>query len=275
MRLSIMIALLSACCGRAQAAGTPSALKCLWSTYKSFKISADKTEIIFPNGQVLPFKGHDHDSRKIDRKNLTSIDQMFLVPYNPGFSTDARGKKTFPVPKARDELRGSRYQKLFLSLYGNHQKAIENNLAWVRWVDGSHVEFNTKYGAALALQKVVSGLSRLLRIHPEFKKYLRQPLGGSYEWRRIADQKNLSMHAFGVAIDINTNYSDYWLWEAGPDQIPHYRNRIPPEIVEVFERNGFIWGGKWYHYDTMHFEFRPELIISQKTCEKEFEKYRD
>ena len=31
-------------------------------------------------------------------------------------------------------------------------------------------------------------------------------------------------------------------------------------IVEIFERHGFIWGGKWYHYDTMHFEYRPELL---------------
>lgn len=38
-----------------------------------------------------------------------------------------------------------------------------------------------------------------------------------------------------------------------------YRNRIPPEVVRVFERHGFIWGGRWYHYDTMHFEFRPEF----------------
>ena len=32
------------------------------------------------------------------------------------------------------------------------------------------------------------------------------------------------------------------------------------KIVEIFERHGFIWGGKWYHYDTMHFEYRPELL---------------
>ena len=32
------------------------------------------------------------------------------------------------------------------------------------------------------------------------------------------------------------------------------------EIVDIFERHGFIWGGKWYHYDTMHFEHRPELL---------------
>ena len=40
-----------------------------------------------------------------------------------------------------------------------------------------------------------------------------------------------------------------------------YTNRIPIEIAEVFEKYGFIWGGKWYHFDTMHFEYRPELLI--------------
>jgi hypothetical protein len=39
-----------------------------------------------------------------------------------------------------------------------------------------------------------------------------------------------------------------------------HRNRIPFEVVEPFEAEGFIWGGKWYHYDTMHFEYRPELF---------------
>ena len=42
-----------------------------------------------------------------------------------------------------------------------------------------------------------------------------------------------------------------------------YRNRMPEEIVTIFEKHGFIWGGKWYHFDTMHFEFRPELLVTQ------------
>ena len=29
----------------------------------------------------------------------------------------------------------------------------------------------------------------------------------------------------------------------------------------LIERHGFIWGGNWYHYDTMHFEYRPELLM--------------
>jgi hypothetical protein len=43
---------------------------------------------------------------------------------------------------------------------------------------------------------------------------------------------------------------DYWLWSPKGG----YRNRIPIEIVEIFEKHGFIWGGKWGHFDTMHFE---------------------
>jgi D-alanyl-D-alanine carboxypeptidase len=31
-----------------------------------------------------------------------------------------------------------------------------------------------------------------------------------------------------------------------------------------FERAGFIWGGKWYHFDTFHFEYRPEIIALAK-----------
>ena len=74
----------------------------------------------------------------------------------------------------------------------------------------------------------------------------------------------LSAHSYGIAIDINVKYSNFWLWsnpgKSEKDQIV-YKNRIPREIVEIFERHGFISGTRWYHYDTMHFEFRPELLV--------------
>lgn len=44
-------------------------------------------------------------------------------------------------------------------------------------------------------------------------------------------------------------------------EVPH---EIPLEIVHIFEQHGFIWGGKWYHYDTMHFEYRPEMTTIAK-----------
>ncbi|MGI9384455.1 MAG: M15 family metallopeptidase, partial [Methyloligellaceae bacterium] len=102
----------------------------------------------------------------------------------------------------------------------------------------------------------------------KFLKYLK-PSAGTYNCRTIAGTKRLSVHAFGAAIDINVKYADYWRWRK-PDARGRYayRNRIPWEIVEIFEKHGFIWGGKWYHYDTMHFEYRPELLRSLETPAK-------
>jgi hypothetical protein len=68
------------------------------------------------------------------------------------------------------------------------------------------------------------------------------------------------MHAYGAAIDINTRFADYWRW-VSDDRTPiRWRNRVPIQIVRIFEKHGFIWGGYWYHFDTMHFEYRPELL---------------
>ena len=54
--------------------------------------------------------------------------------------------------------------------------------------------------------------------------------------------------------------SAYWRWDP-PARLATFQRDWPVEIVEAFERHGFIWGGKWWHYDTMHFEYRPELLL--------------
>lgn len=78
----------------------------------------------------------------------------------------------------------------------------------------------------------------------------------------------MSVHSFGAAFDINVGFSDYWYNnrnKTNPKAHIPFKNRIPLEIVELFEKNGFIWGGRWYHYDTMHFEYRPELLLYKKS----------
>ena len=67
------------------------------------------------------------------------------------------------------------------------------------------------------------------------------------------------MHAYGAAVDINIRYTNYWRWAKGKQEAL-WRNQVPKKIVRIFEKHGFIWGGYWYHYDTMHFEYRPELM---------------
>jgi len=58
----------------------------------------------------------------------------------------------------------------------------------------------------------------------------------------------------------NAKFADYWLWSP---KNSGYRNRVPYEIVHIFEKHGFIWDGKWRHFDTTHFEYRPELLCRQ------------
>ena len=92
----------------------------------------------------------------------------------------------------------------------------------------------------------------------------------SFTSRDIAGSPTRSQHAFGMAFDlVPTSYRGrhvYWRWSRaleGDDwediPIPQ-RWSVPDAVLTVFERHGFVWGGKWARFDTMHFEYRPEII---------------
>jgi len=109
--------------------------------------------------------------------------------------------------------------------------------------------------AAPSLARVAA---RLLAVaeQPQVKLFL-ATLGGGYNDRMIAGTQRRSAHAFGLAIDLNPKPSHYWRWEKGG-----WKNAVPQSIVDAFEAEGWAWGGRWYHFDTMHFEYRPELFDS-------------
>ena len=69
--------------------------------------------------------------------------------------------------------------------------------------------------------------------------------GGCYVPRFIDrdPKKSLSMHAFGLAFDINV--SENYLGTRGDQH---------PKIVEILGKWGFSWGGLWDRPDPMHFE---------------------
>jgi len=91
-----------------------------------------------------------------------------------------------------------------------------------------------------------------------------------WNWRNIASSQSRSYHAYGAAIDVLPKslggLQTYWLWTARqtPDwwTVPYNRRFHPPdEVIKAFESFGFVWGGKWRYYDTIHFEYRPELLV--------------
>jgi len=95
-----------------------------------------------------------------------------------------------------------------------------------------------------------------------------------YSWRQIRDTNGISFHSMGLAIDILPrswqNKIIYWNWEKNKGNedwmlIPLSERWMPPKrVIDIFEKEGFIWGGKWTVWDNMHFEYRPELILGRE-----------
>jgi hypothetical protein len=110
---------------------------------------------------------------------------------------------------------------------------------------------------APALGRVAARLAEARKHDGSLAPFLRR-LSGGFAERAIAGTDRVSAHAFGIAVDLDKAMSEYWRWQK--DKPLRWRNRIPQAIVDAFEAEGFIWGGRWYHYDTMHFEYRPELF---------------
>jgi len=183
------------------------------------------------------------------------IDDMFFARYPAIAATSAEPKH----PDINSDAGRVRFAPLFAAMYGDCRKnEVAKNLRAIPWLPkhgGGSVKVTTVNGVADALERVSRALDEL---PGNLAKFL-VPAAGTYSCRTVAGSRAISMHAYGAAIDINTKHADYWRW-VGDRRAPRWRNRIPVAIVRIFETHGFIWGGAWYHYDTMHFEYRPELL---------------
>lgn len=92
--------------------------------------------------------------------------------------------------------------------------------------------------------------------------------GGGFNWRVISGTSRLSPHSYGIAFDLDPEIGKYWKWTGATEgDVGAYNNEIPEKLVAAMERFGFIWGGKWHHFDGMHFEFRPEIILYARLVE--------
>jgi hypothetical protein len=159
-----------------------------------------------------------------------------------------------------DPGRGRVYD-LMTEVYGGSQSVISKNLTNVK-VGYHNCQFNKNNQAAEALKSVMKELVPLSRNNNRIGGFV-FPVSGSFNYRRIAGTNRLSPHSFGIAIDLVRDKRDYWKWvshKEGEKRLANY----PTELVELFEKNNFIWGGKWWHFDILHFEYRPEIIMKAK-----------
>ena len=194
--------------------------------------------------------GADNNSFDDLLRNASVVDQLHLsYPLGPS-----------PPPELNYDPGRFRNEAFFKKMYGDcNAGEVQKNLVTVIWLPrswGKTIQVTRTNGVADHLREVSDEIDRL---EPAIKAAA-FPIAGVLSCRSVADTGRMSMHGYAAAIDLNLKYSDYWLWAGKNKKIP-YKNRMPLEIIDIFERHGFIWGGKWYHYDTMHFEYRPELLI--------------
>lgn len=177
----------------------------------------------------------------------SDLKDMFYVTYD----------RSVTLPSYLSDPGRLRCEAFFSKMYGNSKEEVQKNTTMVNifGIDFEITRINR-------VNEKLKNISIEAEKCAEFKEYFTKNMGHRINYRNVRGAKRLSAHSYGIAIDINSLLSDYWRrdYQVSETDKIDYKNRVPYEIVKIFEDNVFIWGGRWYHYDTMHFEYRPEMF---------------
>lgn len=213
-----------------------------------------------------------------DRVNNMDMASILMIPYQSGAVTLPEVRKNHDPGRLRSE-------DLLMAVYGKDEARVWSNIVKVQFL-GHSLSFQKKLGAARALENISKELLLEMKKDKSLADFLstitaKTEKPSTYNWRVIEGTTRHSVHSFGIGIDIVISKvkAQYWVWDERtktakpkinetdyenmhfiPSKTPYFH----PKAVAIFEKNGFIWGGKWNHYDTMHFEYRPEFFKGYK-----------
>lgn len=232
---------------------TPFGIAALLKAYPDHLERIDGNDLVWKDGSRMTIGDGRVGKTATQRLESADIKDMLVEAYPAGAPIKAVAFEADPG-RARNPA-------FFDKMYGDCRKGeVNGRLVDVVWLPkkwGKSLKVTSVNGVDKRLAAVSRALDELPAI---FDVYLMPP-AGTVNCRAIAGTSRLSAHGHGIAIDLALPRADYWRWDrTGADGRFVYKNRFPSEIVDVFERHGFIWGGRWYHFDTMHFEYRPELL---------------
>ncbi|WP_026884103.1 M15 family metallopeptidase [Clostridium akagii] len=202
-------------------------------------------------------------------KKILYDDKMKKNPEQKFQNTDLQDmmEEIYPLETTRklmekDKNPGrNRVYEILDEVYGRGRNAIEHNLKNTNLVYRK-LQFNGNNKASASLQETFKEITAMVGKSGNIYSSV-FPLNGTYNYRLISGTNKFSPHAYGIAIDLNRDRRDYWKWasrEEGQKRLDVY----PKEVVDIFQKNNFVWGGKWGHFDTLHFEYRPEIIMKAK-----------
>ena len=176
--------------------------------------------------------------------------------------------KNFSSTENRQEGAGTP-MFFFEALYSAEtRRSLETNIVRISFL-GKLTNVHKRMEAPL--KRVEEKINKLAETDSDVKHFLANMKScDAYYWRIIEGTNRKSFHSLGIAMDILPKSQEgkqiFWSWAKSkyPNTwmlIPLKNRWMPPEsVIQAFEEEGFIWGGKWVIYDNMHFEYHPELI---------------
>ncbi|HHU36069.1 MAG TPA: M15 family metallopeptidase [Treponema sp.] len=216
--------------------------------------------------------------RKEDRGNFVSwrpyVDYLYpeKVPNPAQFTPEILAQINSHVFDIRDGNSPSYNLAFYDLLYdGATRRSVEANITRVDYLG---LRVSVHRDILPQLLRVEKKILDLAEENSEVRRFV-DTIGTTegYNWREVEHRPVRSNHSWGIAVDIlpvkwgKKNIYWYWLshWNKKWMLISPDRRWAPPdEVIEIFESEGFIWGGKWLLWDTMHFEYRPELLVLQR-----------
>jgi hypothetical protein len=220
-------------------------------------VERTETDVVFTiRGQRI----HYRDGKLLAEDQLPRSGEYtsLFYEYRTGQLEANPGYVPFPERRSSDFLD---------ALFGRTDQEIRSSCRWVQLL-GHRVYVQEV--CAPALLEIDRSITNAARVSPEVDEFLRSiRVMYSMKRRQVSGTENMSYHSYGLAIDIiPRSYGGrhvYWRWSSvylkDWDRIPFSQKWHPPQqVIDAFEKNGFVWGGKWYYFDNVHFEYRPEIL---------------
>ena len=240
------------------AAWTPeSAARCLEAAYPETVRRAEEPGVVLVNGRRVAIgksMAGRYEQRLDEAGLLDQLEQRYPLDY------------AAPAPGRNPGM--MRNYPFFDAMYGKTPEEVNARLVRASWAPAGQkkLRFTRVNGASRALEAV----GREIAAVPALRRYAARPTA-AFEYGKAYGSNRKSVHSYGIAIDLELPpaVNEYWrragCREGGDCAYPDSLSADPnlKRLVEIFERHGFIWGGKWRLYDAVHFEYRPELFLDE------------
>ncbi|MFT4224672.1 MAG: M15 family metallopeptidase [Dysgonomonas sp.] len=153
--------------------------------------------LIMANNNIMYVESKEKKSHT-ELINSNNIGDIFAYSYIRGA---VKG-----IPRNYDPGR-IRSEDLLKAMYGVTPADVQQNLTTIIWCP-KLVNLKLKITKINGVDKQLQKVSDELDNHPELKDYLLN--SSTFCWRKVRGSNKLSTHSFGIAIDLNTKYSNYW-----------------------------------------------------------------